>query len=168
MKNKVNDHDHDKYIIPPEFNNLAARDFTARLAQANLVTKTDFDDKLNSLNQKIYSNKTIHILVENELKKLQTFVSVYLRGKSHFQEDGAQNYLGFQPKYRYFKRVAGVGSSDYIYFWKSKGLSDENITTPTTSDYSLNPELYYLATKSRVKLKGSCLKQDKTTYDHKK
>ena len=52
MKNKVNDHDHDKYIIPPEFNNLAARNFTARLAQANLVTKTDFDDKLKSPNQK--------------------------------------------------------------------------------------------------------------------
>ena len=30
----------------PEFNNLEARAFTARLAQANLITKTDFDDKL--------------------------------------------------------------------------------------------------------------------------
>ena len=27
--------------------------------------------------------------------------------------------------YRYFKRVAGVGTGNYIYFWKSKGLSDE-------------------------------------------
>ena len=34
----------------------------------------------------------------------------------------------FQPMYRYFKRIAGVGSGDYIYYWKSRGLSDENIT----------------------------------------
>ena len=26
-----------------------------------------------------------------------------------------------------FKRIAGVGSGNYIYFWKSKGLSDERI-----------------------------------------
>ena len=52
--------------------------------------------------------------------------------------------------YRYFKRVSGVGSGNYIYFWKSKGLSDENITAPTTSDYSLNPQLSYLGNKTRV------------------
>ena len=39
MENKVNDHDHDKYITNPEFNTLAARVFNARLAQANLITK---------------------------------------------------------------------------------------------------------------------------------
>ena len=32
--------------------------------------------------------------------------------------------------YRYFKRVSGVGSDNYIYFWKSKGSSDENVTAP--------------------------------------
>ena len=43
--------------------------------------------------------------------------------------------------YRYFKRVAGFGRGNYIYFWKSKGLCDENIAAPTTSDYNLNPKL---------------------------
>ena len=42
----------------------------ARLAQANLVTKTDFDAKLSSLNRKITANKPKHLLVENELKHL--------------------------------------------------------------------------------------------------
>ena len=60
--------------------------------QANLMTKTDFDDKLKHLNQKINSNKTKHLLVENELKKLRTFDSIYFRGESHFEEDGTQNY----------------------------------------------------------------------------
>ena len=35
-----------------EFNDLTAKNFTARLAPADFVTKTDFDDKLRSLNQK--------------------------------------------------------------------------------------------------------------------
>ena len=68
IEKKVTDHDDDKYIATSEFNNLAARIFAARLAQVNLITKTDFDTKLISLNKKIDSNKTKHLLVENELK----------------------------------------------------------------------------------------------------
>ena len=68
--------------------------------------------------------------------------------------------------YRYFKRIAGVGSGNYIYFWKSKGLSDENINSITTSNYSITPELRHYGTKTRVKFSGSYLKQDKVTYNH--
>ena len=57
------------YITTPEFNKLTAENFAARLAKANLVTKTDFDHKLTSLNRKISSNKTRHLVTENELKK---------------------------------------------------------------------------------------------------
>ena len=166
IKKKVSDHDHDKYITTPEFINLAAWVFTARLAQANLVTKTDFDTKLQSFNKRITSNKTKHLLVENELKKLQTFDSIYSSGKSHFEEDDTQNDLVFQPMYRYFKRIAGVGSGNYIYFRKSKGLSDEKINSVTTSNYSITPELSHYGTKTRVKFSGSCLDQDKGTYNH--
>ena len=49
---KITDHKHDKYLTTPEFNKLTAENFAARLAQANLVTKTDFDNKLSSLNKK--------------------------------------------------------------------------------------------------------------------
>ena len=98
FEKKLTDHNHDKYIATPEFNTLAANVFNARLAQANLITKTDFDAKLSSLNRKITSNKSKHLLVENELKKLKTFDSSYFIGKSHFEEDGTQNYLVFQPK----------------------------------------------------------------------
>ena len=66
MKKKLGDDDHDKYIATPELNNLATRFFTARLAQANLATKTNFDDKLKSPNQKNNSNQTKHLLIENE------------------------------------------------------------------------------------------------------
>ena len=55
-----------------------------------------------NLNRKINSNRTKHVLVENELKQQETFDSIYFRGKIHFEEDGAQNYLIFQPLYKYF------------------------------------------------------------------
>ena len=64
------------------------------------------------------------MLVENELKKLKTFDSIYFRGKSHFEEDGTQNYLVFQPMYSYFKVIA---NTKYISEWKSKGLKALNL-----------------------------------------
>ena len=69
IENKVANHDHEKYITTSEFNRLTTENFNARLAQVNLVTKTDFDAKLQNLNRKVTLNKTKHLLVENELKK---------------------------------------------------------------------------------------------------
>ena len=130
-----------------------------------MITKTDFDAALSSLNRKTTQNKTKHLLVKNELNKLKTFDSSYFIGKSHFEEDGTQNYLVFQPMYRYFKMIT---NTDYISSWKSKGLSTESIKPPTTSDNSLAPALSYYGTKTRVKFTRRCLKQDKVTFDHKK
>ena len=62
--------------------------FNARVAQANWITKTDFDAKLSSLDRKTTENKSENLLVENELNKLKTFDSSYFIGKSHFEEDG--------------------------------------------------------------------------------
>ena len=59
--------DHPKYITTQEFNKLTAENFTARLKQANLVNKTESDNKLTSFNKIITSNKTNHLEV---LKKL--------------------------------------------------------------------------------------------------
>ena len=80
-------------------------------------------------------------------------------------EDGSQAYLIFQSVYRYFKTVT---NSNYILSWKSKGLSAESIELPTTSDNSLTPELSYYEYNIKVKFTGSCLKQSKITYNHKK
>ena len=41
IENKLNNRNHDKYITTSEFNDLAGDVFNARLAQANLVTKTN-------------------------------------------------------------------------------------------------------------------------------
>ena len=119
-----------------------------------------------SLNRKITTNKSKHLLVENEFKKLKTVDSSYFIGKSHFEEDGAQNYLVFQPVYRYLKIIAGVGNVSYIYYWQSKGLSDEKINSIKTPNHSITPNLDYYGTKTRVEFNGSCLKQDSVTFNH--
>ena len=76
--------------------------FNARIAQANLITNTDFDAKLSSLNRKITQKISDHLLVQNELNKLKTFDPSYYHGKNYFDEDGALNYLVFQPLNKYF------------------------------------------------------------------
>ena len=67
---------------------------------------------------------------------------------------------------RYFKGIAGVGSCNYIYFWKSKGLSDERLDSITASNHKIASELSFYGTKTKVDFNGSCLKQDKFTYNH--
>ena len=134
---------------------------TARLKQANLVTKTDFNDKPKSHNQTTDSNKTKYLLVENEFKKLQIFDSIDIRGRSYFEEDRTQYYLVFQPMHRYIKRVV---NSYYILKWKSRGLSNERFKPPSASHVFLNPSLNYFGTKTRVRFNGICLQQDEIIY----
>ena len=163
IQNKLNNHNHDKYTDTSKFNKLASDVFNAKLAKTNLITKTDFNAKLSNLNRKITQNKSKDLLVENELNKLKTFYFSYFIGKSHFGEDGTQNYLVFQTMYKYFKMIT---NTDYISSWKSEGLSAESIKPPTTSDNSLNPALNYYCTKTRAKFTGSCLKQSKISYNN--
>ena len=143
-------------LIKNQFNKLAAGVFYARLAQANLITETYFDAKLSNLNRKSTQNKPKHLLVKNELSELKTFDSGCFIGKSHFEEDGAQNYLVFQAMYRYFKMIT---NTDYISTQKSKELSAESIKPPTTSDNSPTPALSYYDTKKRVTFTGTYLRQ---------
>ena len=81
IKKKLTDHDHDKYITTLEFNNLAARDFTARLAQAHLITKTDFDDKLKVSIKKLTQTKQNTYLLKMNLTNYKRFVQFILEVK---------------------------------------------------------------------------------------
>ena len=98
------------------------------------------------------------------MNRLKTFNSSYFIGKSHFEEDGARNYLVFQPIVRYFN---GITNNDYITSWKSQGLFAETIKPLTTPDNSLTPTLnYYDYFKVRVKFTRSCLEQPRFTHTH--
>ena len=52
-------------LILKSFNKLATDVFNARIAQANLITKTDFEAKLSGLNREITGNKSKHLLELN-------------------------------------------------------------------------------------------------------
>ena len=95
--------------------------------------------------------------------------SRYFIGRNYFEGGGAQNYLVFQPIIRYFKVNTIINAADYILSWQSKGLSADNIKPSATSDNSLTPKIsYYYASKIRVRFTGSCLKQSKISYTHRK
>ena len=115
------------------------------------------------ISDRVTSNKSRHLQFENEPQNLQKIEAAYFRGKSHFEEDGTQIYLVFQPIYRYFKKIA---DGDYIYFWKSKGLCNGRLNSITASNYEITLELSFYGTKTRVEFNGSCLKQDKVIYNH--
>ena len=68
-------------------------------------------------------------------------------------------------KIRKYKKIA---HSNHILAWKSKGLSDESIKHPSTSDNSLKLGINYIGnTKIQLEFNGSRLKQEKITFNHK-
>ena len=59
-----------------------------------------------------------------------------------------------------------IANAKDISSWKSKGLSDETIKPPTTSDNNPSPLIDYRGNKIRLKFNGDCLKQPKLSYTH--
>ena len=116
---------------------------------------------MKKISDRVTSNKKKHLLVETEFKKLEKFDAAYFRGKNYFDGDGTQNYLVFQPLYKYFERVGNAVSS-----WESKGLSSEKIPPASTSYSNRVPEIVYDNARIKLELTGVPLKQDKVTYNH--
>ena len=87
------------------------------------------------MKRKITLNKTKYVLVENELKKLQSFSSCLSIGQSYLNNDGAQLYLILRLLYYTLK---GLDNTEKVVSWKSKGLSTGKLTTPPTTDNSCN------------------------------
>ena len=102
-------------------------------------------------------------LLKINLKKVAIFDLSYFRGKSHFEEDGTQNYLVFQPISRYFKTIT---NTKYFSSWQSNGLFDKTIWPPPTYSKSLNPLIDYAGDKIRLTFRGNSLKQPKISYNH--
>ena len=115
LKRRITDHDHrNNYNTKQKFNKLSRQIVGARLAQANLVsksdiasfvTKTDLDDKLKILNQKITSNKTKYVQAEkkitaltNKFEQISEELHNFLLGRMYFTgDDSYQNFLAFAP-----------------------------------------------------------------------
>ena len=92
------------------------------------------------------------------MKKLKTFDLGYFIGNSHFDEDGAQNYLVFQQILEYFRL-----NSNWITKWKLKRLSNESLEVVSTSENTLTPSFNYYGDRVRLRFTGSVL-QLKNSY----
>ena len=112
VENKIPDNS--KYITTEEFNKLMAEKFAARLKQADLVNKTDFDNKLTSFNRQITSNKIKHLELQKKLNSLITKDYNFFLGRICFaSNDGSQNTFVYQPTVDILKLKKDNGT-DYI------------------------------------------------------
>ena len=138
----------------------------------DLVQKTTFKSEFRKTDDKASENSSKVLSYERKLKQREDTindlerVASYFGGKNYFDtDDGTQNYLVFQPMYKYFK-TSVKGSATYVSSWESKGLSNEKISSITTPSYSQAPSLAYDNVRIEFKLAGDLLKQDKITYNH--
>ena len=90
--------DHSKYITTQELNKLTAENVAARLTQANLVNKTDFDNKLIRFNRKYTSSKTKYLKVIGKLNSLPAKDYDLISDRMYFTSNGgSQNTFVSQP-----------------------------------------------------------------------
>ena len=67
---------------------------------SNLVKKTDLDTKLKKISDRVTKNKSKHLLVENEINKLNEFDLIYFRTENYFGHNNI-NYLVFELSLKY-------------------------------------------------------------------
>ena len=99
------------------------------------------------------------MLAENKLKHKQHFIQAILKVKIILKKMVLKTV-------QYFSQCTNIieGNTN-ISEWKSKGLSNEVFKPP---DNRLAPELIYSGEGLYVKFNGSCLKEDKITFNHSK
>ena len=103
---------------------MTAENFSARLKQAHLVNKTDFDNKLTGFNRRITPNKTKHLGVQ---KKINSLITSYLTSNN-----GSQNTFVYQPTLDTLELKKGKGT-DYVLSWKSKGVFNSKVKSLYTA-----------------------------------
>ena len=118
VENKIPDNN--KYITSQIFNKLTAENFDVRLKQADLMNKTDFDNKLISFNREITANKTKYLEAQKKLNILITKDYNFFLGRIYFAiNDGSQNTFVYQPTLDTLKLKKDKGT-DYVLIWKSE------------------------------------------------
>ena len=134
-----------------------------------MVKKTDFNSKIIEVENKIpnitgLATNSALTAVENKIPDVSSLVK-----KTDFDtkvsEIDTPNYLVFQPMYKYFEKFVEGGSA-YTFSWESKGLSNEEINSITTSNYNQAPRLVYNNARIKLDFNTDLLKQDRVTYSH--
>ena len=103
----------------------------------NLVKKTDLDTKFKKISDRVTKNKSKHLLVENEIKKLKEFDLSCFRRANYFGDNNI-NYLVLEVSLKYLNFY---DDSFYkpVLSWNSKGVSKEIIKAPRSNNNILFP-----------------------------
>ena len=109
---------------------------------------------------KLINDLLVEVKLISTKKVTKDFINEYsiLNGAKYSVEDGSQNYLVFQPVFKYFRTLTGTVK---IFVQKFEGLSKEIVpyfSTPVTSDNSFDNG------KIGSKFKGNCLLQDNVSF----
>ena len=137
-----------KYFTSSDYNKFTSNILDAKITQKKLVNESGLDEKIKALATKeeikTLATKAELKVEQDKIVKLQTYGLSLFIGQSYFGYDGTQNYLVFQPLYDFFK---SIGNKDNISAWKSKGLSEETIKPPATSNNSIARSLNFINDK---------------------
>ena len=135
--------DYDKFMNEIIDNKIKGKELDKRSDFSGFIENTILDKKIATLAPKV------ELKAEQDKKvKLHGFILSYIRVKIHFEDDDTQNYLLFQPIYRYLEKI---GNSIHISAWKSKRFPDEIIKSSATSGNSFASSLNYIGLGPRIK-----------------
>ena len=97
-----------KYFTTADYNRFTNEKRGLKIKHKQLVNKSDLAGFMDNsiLNKKLATLETkVELKTEKDkIAKLEVFDSSYIKGKSHFEDDGTQNYLVFEPMSRYLKK----------------------------------------------------------------
>ena len=137
------------------------KDFAARLKQADLGNKTDFDNKLSSFNKRITSNKTKYLEVQGKLNILITKdYNFFLRRIYFTSNDGSQNTFAYQPTLDTLELIKDK-TTNYILSWKSNGVFNSKLR-PLYTTFLNNIKLSEY--RIRIKFDNNPLTVEKSNY----
>ena len=88
-----------RYFTTADYNKFTSQTLDAKIKQEELFDKSAIAGFTNNadLNKKVetLARKAELKAEQNKITKWQAFNSSYFRGKSHFEDDGTQNYMLF-------------------------------------------------------------------------
>ena len=100
------------------------------------------------------------------MKNLKTFDLNCSLGKIPFGKDAIQTYLVFQPKTDILKRLLMLVMAITFITGNLKDCLIKKINSIKTPNHGITPNLRHYGTRARVEFSGSCLEQDKVTFNH--
>ena len=84
--------DYNKYTNKKLHLKIKKKELVSKSEIAGFINNADLDKKAGTL-----ATKAELKAEQDKITKLKAFDSSYFRGKSHFEDDGTQHYLVFQP-----------------------------------------------------------------------